>query len=65
MTKESTLSMENAVPVGPVQAVRRLSDVYDDVVVVDTPEPFFAVGEFYRNFDQVSDDEVRELLAAR
>lgn len=53
-----------AVPVGPVQTVERLREIYDDVVVVDTPEPFFAVGEFYGNFDQVSDDEVRSLLAA-
>jgi putative phosphoribosyl transferase len=33
-------------------------------VCLETPDPFHAVGEFYRNFDQTSDDEVRSLLAA-
>ena len=52
-----------AVPVAPAEGVRRASEVYDDVVTVDTPEPFSAVGQWYRDFHQVSDDEVRSLLA--
>ena len=51
-----------AVPVAPPSTAARLADVYDDVVTLATPEAFFAVGEFYRDFSQVSDDEVRELL---
>jgi putative phosphoribosyl transferase len=35
----------------------------DDVVVLAAPEPFFAVGEWYRRFDQVSDEEVVAALA--
>jgi predicted phosphoribosyltransferase len=34
----------------------------DDVVVLATPEPFLAVGEWYARFDQTSDDEVVRLL---
>jgi putative phosphoribosyl transferase len=52
-----------AVPVAPPSTAARLADVYDEVVTLATPEAFFAVGEFYRDFSQVSDDKVRELLA--
>jgi putative phosphoribosyl transferase len=34
----------------------------DEVVCLATPEPFWAIGQWYRTFDQVSDDEVRRLL---
>ena len=52
-----------AVPVAPAEGVRRAEEAYDDVVAVHTPEPFYAVGQWYRDFHQVSDDEVRALLA--
>jgi predicted phosphoribosyltransferase/alpha-beta hydrolase superfamily lysophospholipase len=52
-----------AVPVAPTEVHRRFAADADEVVVLDTPEPFFAVGQFYRNFTQVTDDEVVELLA--
>ncbi|HEY7574201.1 MAG TPA: phosphoribosyltransferase family protein, partial [Thermoanaerobaculia bacterium] len=51
-----------AVPVGPRDTVRDLSRVADEVVCLSTPEPFLAVGRFYGNFDQVTDEEVVELL---
>ena len=47
-----------AVPVAPVPSLRRLADEADEIVVLATPEPFLAVGEWYRHFDQTSDDEV-------
>lgn len=53
-----------AVPVGPADTCRRLRALADDLVCVATPEPFDAVGYWYRAFPQTSDDEVRELLAA-
>jgi putative phosphoribosyl transferase len=53
-----------AVPVAPPQTAMRLGDSYDEVVVLSSPAAFFAVGEFYANFRQVTDDEVRELLNA-
>lgn len=53
-----------AVPVGPEETCRRLRALADAVVCVATPEPFDAVGYWYRAFPQTSDDEVRALLAA-
>lgn len=53
-----------AVPVAPASAVQRLSEEADEVVVLATPEPFFAVGQWYERFDQVDDREVVETLAA-
>lgn len=51
-----------AVPVAPPQTMERLRHEADEVVALATPEPFFAVGEWYRRFDQISDEEVIEAL---
>jgi putative phosphoribosyl transferase len=51
-----------AVPVAPVQAVPRLAEECDRIVILDTPEPFHAVGEWFRRFDQASDDDVVRAL---
>jgi putative phosphoribosyl transferase len=51
-----------AVPVGSREAVQLLNTVADEVVCVHVPEPFRAVGLWYENFGQTSDEEVRELL---
>jgi putative phosphoribosyl transferase len=51
-----------AVPVAPTEAVRRLAEECDEVVCLDTPEPFMAVGQWYRSFPQTSDDQVVALL---
>jgi putative phosphoribosyl transferase len=51
-----------AVPVAPPQTMERLRHEADEVVALATPEPFFAVGEWYRRFDQTSDEEVIEAL---
>lgn len=52
-----------AAPVASRPARAELSDVADDVLCVESPEPFFAVGEWYRDFSQTSDAEVIDLLA--
>lgn len=52
-----------AVPVAPGAALGRLRPECDELVVLATPEPFFAVGEWYRRFDQTSDEEVVAALA--
>jgi putative phosphoribosyl transferase len=52
-----------AVPVAPGATVRRMAQEADDVVVLATPEPFLAVGEWYARFEQTSDDEVVRLLS--
>jgi len=51
-----------AVPVGSAEACSRLSREADECVCLATPEPFSAVGEWYSDFRQVSDAEVREIL---
>lgn len=60
--EQGAASVFVAVPVGPVDTVARLKEEADDVVCLATPEPFAAIGEWYRTFDQTSDEEVRELL---
>lgn len=52
-----------AVPVAPPSACRRVAEVADDFVCIWAPPSFMAVGEYYRDFRQTSDDEVRKLLA--
>lgn len=52
-----------AVPVGAPDTCEALRVTADAVVCAMTPEPFEAVGRWYANFDQTTDDEVRELLA--
>ena len=51
-----------AVPVAPVSAWEWLRTVVDEIVCLDLPERFVAVGEFYRDFAQVEDAEVVRLL---
>ncbi len=53
-----------AAPVGPRAARARLEPESDEVILLEEPYPFFAVGEWYRDFDQVSDAEVIEMLRA-
>jgi putative phosphoribosyl transferase len=51
-----------AVPVGPSSTIRELENQADQVVCLYTPEPFQAVGEFYEDFSQTTDEEVKKLL---
>jgi putative phosphoribosyl transferase len=50
-----------AVPVAPPSTCDTLRTEADQVVCVATPEPFYAVGQWYRVFDQTTDRQVREL----
>ena len=59
----SPQSIVVAVPVGPQSACRELAREADDVLCATMPVDFDAVGQVYTDFHQVSDDEVRELLA--
>lgn len=51
-----------AVPVASAETCEELGRSVDDILCAVTPEPFHAVGFWYENFDQTSDEEVRELL---
>lgn len=51
-----------AVPVAPPDTVETLRHEADEVVCLATPEPFMAIGRWYLEFPQTSDDEVKDLL---
>jgi putative phosphoribosyl transferase len=53
-----------AVPVAAAETCNALAYEVDEMICAATPEPFRAVGLWYRDFSQTSDDEVRELLQA-
>ena len=52
-----------AVPVGPPDTCKEFEDEADEVVCASAPEFFQAVGQYYEDFSQTSDEEVSELLA--
>jgi putative phosphoribosyl transferase len=54
-----------ATPVAPPDVVQTLSAEADAVVCLAEPDPFWAVGSWYRNFDAVSDEEVLALVTGR
>lgn len=51
-----------AVPVAAPSTCRELGEEVDDIVCALTPEPFYAVGLWYQNFSETTDDEIRDLL---
>jgi predicted phosphoribosyltransferase len=54
-----------AVPVAAPDSVERLRDEADEIVAVQTPEHFGAVGQYYRSFGQVSEKEAESYLRER
>ena len=53
-----------AIPVAPVESVARVRNTVDELIVLATPEPFIAVGNYYQNFAQVDDAQVLAYLRA-
>lgn len=51
-----------AVPVSPIETANELRAIADEFVCLQTPSDFMAVGNYYRDFTQVSDEEVAEIL---
>jgi putative phosphoribosyl transferase len=51
-----------AVPVAALETCNAFRDIADEIICVETPEPFTAVGQWYENFSPTTDEEVRELL---
>jgi putative phosphoribosyl transferase len=62
LRKQQPASIVVAVPVAAAETCEELQKEVDVVVCAETPEPFFAVGVWYRDFSQTSDEEVHELL---
>lgn len=53
-----------AIPVSPPDTLAEVAELADEVVCLETPAHFQAVGQFYRDFPQVGDDEVVKILAS-
>ena len=52
-----------AVPVAPVETLAMLHPLVDQMICLLTPAPFLSVGQWYRNFSQTTDQEVKSLLS--
>ena len=63
LRQQQPASIVVAVPVAAKQTCEELRTVADEVVCAVTPDPFYAVGLWYEDFSQTTDEEVRELLA--
>jgi predicted phosphoribosyltransferase len=59
-----TAKIVAALPVAPPETAQQIQGLVDDCVILDTPEPFEAVGFHYRSFAQTSDTEVLQALDA-
>ena len=55
-------SLVLAVPVGSPRTVEELQPLFSDIICLETPATFWAIGQFYANFEQTTDEEVVELL---
>jgi len=62
LKKKSAAQIVVAVPVASPSTCAEFEAEVDKVICATTPEPFWAVGQWYRNFSQTTDEEVRELL---
>jgi putative phosphoribosyl transferase len=62
LKQEKLAKLVVALPVGPPETMNTLRQMADEVVCLDTPLPFIAVGNHYQDFTQVSDQEVVDLL---
>jgi putative phosphoribosyl transferase len=63
LRKSHAIRIVAAVPVGSPDTCDAIRADADEVICATTPEPFFGVGQWYEDFSQTSDDEVRALLA--
>lgn len=59
---EGPRSIVVAVPVGARETCQAMAQLADDLVCLEMPEPFYAVGLWYEHFDQTDDEEVHDLL---
>ncbi len=60
--KKNPLEIVVAIPVAPAETLKKIKEYADEIVCLYTPEPFFAIGQFYEKFEQLEDEEVIEIL---
>ncbi len=64
LRKRTPAKLVLAVPVAPPDTIAELQPYVDEIICLQQPEPFHAIGLFYSDFHQVGDDEVIEMMAA-
>ena len=62
LRKQNPKRIVLAVPVAPPDSLSKFKDKVDELICLETPVMFFAIGEFYENFLQVEDEEAIRLL---
>jgi putative phosphoribosyl transferase len=62
LRQEGAARVVVAVPIAPPETCDAFRDIVDDIVCARTPEPFYAVGLWYEDFSQTTDEEVHDLL---
>ncbi len=62
LRRRRPLALVLAVPVAPAETIAALRPEVDDVVCLKMPEPFVAIGLYYRDFHQLSDEDVKRAL---
>jgi len=65
LRKEGPARIVVAVPVAAPETCDAFRDIADEIICAITPEPFHAVGMWYDDFSQTTDEEVHELLGSR
>jgi putative phosphoribosyl transferase len=60
--KRGAKTVVMAIPVGPASTIAEIQKDADQVICLHTPDSFYAIGQFYENFAQTTDDEVIKLL---
>jgi putative phosphoribosyl transferase len=63
LRREKARRIVVAVPLAPAETIAEMAELVDEVVCLEAPRGFSAVGQFYRDFTQVSDQDVADLLA--
>ncbi len=63
LSKQNINRIILAIPVIPMDTYQKIKPLVDSIIVLDTPTEFFAVGQFYKEFDQVTDKEVLDVLS--
>ncbi|MEM3398542.1 MAG: phosphoribosyltransferase family protein [Nitrososphaerota archaeon] len=58
LRKKTPIKLICATPVAPPETVRKLRGEADEVICVETPSPFYAIGQFYQDFRQLTDEDV-------
>lgn len=52
-----------AIPVGPKETIEEFKDLVDETICLYVPDDFYAVGAYYMNFQQVTDEEVSKIMS--